>query len=322
MLLSIFRLNYAFINLLLGLLLAGLWSIPFIQKISYQFHSQNVIGIDFDQIDYTISAILGFLSTLIMASLINNLFNKSNLSSKTSSIPGLLFAIFMLYDPNNFFFQGEHVFYICFLLGLLLMSNINRNYLSMETTFLFGILIGIGTLFLNVGVFALLTPWVFLSILRPFVWREYLAAFFGFFLVGCVTASVQLFKHTGSLHLSPNNLEGHLMPYESGATELTFVIAFFFGLIILSGLRAYLKKVGTSVLRWKKMTRVLLISVILLIIICGLNDLQFYNNTVFFPIAILCSLIGTFYLQDPKREWLQILLFHGYLGLMVVNHFV
>ncbi len=322
MLLSIFRLNYAFINLLFGLLLAGLWSIPFFRKFDPKFSSQSVLGIGFEQIDYNISVGLGFLATLSIAALANALFNKSNLSTKSTSLPGLLCAVFLLYDPQHFFFCGEHVFYICLLAGLIFMSNINRNYPSMETTFLFGILVGIGSLFLNAGAFALLIPWIFLTILRPFVWREYIAAFLGFVLVACIVASIQLFKHTGGLNIFPDSSPSHLMPYQSEHVEITFVIAFFFGVMLLNGLRAYLKKMSTSVLRWKKMSRILLSSFLVLVASCVVNDLQLYGNDIYFPIAIICAFIGTFYLQESKREWLQVLLFHGYLALVIVNLFL
>lgn len=315
--LQIFRSNYAFINVLLAIVTGACGVFVFLCDIDFQHTDSGPLSFLLDELSPGLRLVTGSAFLFAQALILNAIFNGAPFANKASSIPAIIFLLACLYDPRSFYLQGEHVFITLFLLGLLRLNKVMRNFPAIEHVFVFGVLIGIACLFYVPGSTAVVFAWILLLVFRPFVWREYLAPFLGFLIAPLLLVFFQLFKHSGSLHLLGNNMLLNLIP-EYSQKELWYLGVLFAGIILILGMRYLIVHYSSSTVRIKKLARINLLGMFYLASIVYLG-VQFNYPVYSYSVgALIFAFIGSFYFMEVrKRPFLQSLIFYIFIGLLI-----
>src|SRR5690606_17270774 len=107
----------------------------------------------------------GLIFIFLHAILINGITNKGDFYSKETHLPGAIYVFAACYDPRTFFLSSEHIFFLIFLMALRMLINIRRDKSALETTYLFGLAIAVGSLVHLPGLLVVLVCWIFLMII-------------------------------------------------------------------------------------------------------------------------------------------------------------
>ena len=322
MLLRLFRSNrpMVMVFLLFGMVL--LWLIPWRQN--YHFSDALLNGGILDQLDALPSnAILligGLLAVFAQAALINSISNKAAFYTKETYLPGVIYTIGICYDPRSFFLSSEHIFFLIFLFAIRMLINIHREQAAIETTYLFGLFIAIASLVHLPGLLILPVAWIFLVIIRPFQWREYLAPLLGIITVSAFAMSWYfVFSNKPSLDTFLRKSDVFLF-WQSDFEELTFTIYSLAGIFILLGLVRWFAEIQKSTMRYKKLTRSFLLSLLVIIIVNGWIYSNRYPHYMVSALSLLLAFLSTFYFYETRWNNIKVIGFHLFLALIVVNH--
>lgn len=315
--LQIFRSNYAFINVLLAVLTGACGFFVFICDIDYQHTDSGPLSFLLNEIPDSFRLVLGAALLFAQGLILNTIFNNAPFANKASSVPAMIYILACLYDPRSFYLQGDHIFISLFMLGLLRLNKVMRNFSAIEHVFVYGVLIGIACLFYVPAFVAVIFAWILLMVFRPFVWREYLAPFFGFSIAPLLVIFVQLFKHSGSLHLLGDKTHYGLIP-EYTQKELWYLGILFAGIILLLGLRYFIVNHSSSTVRIKKLGRINLLGLGYLAAILYLGAQFNYPAASFSAAGLLFAFVCSFYFMEVrKRPFLQSLIFYIFIGILI-----
>lgn len=322
MLLRLFRSNrpMVMVFLLLGMVL--LWLIPWRKE--YHFSDALLNGGILDQLivlpSNSVLLIGGFVAVFLQAILINSISNKAAFYAKETYLPGVIYTVGICYDPRAYFLSSEHIFFLVFLLAIRLLISIYRDQSAIETTYLFGLLIAIASLVHLPGLFALPVAWMFLVIIRPFQWREYLAPLLGILTVSAFTLSWYfVFSTKPSLDTFLRKSDAFLL-WQSEFEELTFTIYSLAGIFILLGLVRWFAEIQKSTMRYKKLTRSFMLSILVMIIVNGWVYSNRYPHYMVSVLSLLLAFLSTFYFYETRWNNIKVIGFHLFLALIVVNH--
>jgi len=323
MLLSVFRVNYAFINLLLAILVAALWCIPF--AIGYTPSSDAeqplLTNISFNGLNAQTLIVMGAIACYTQSILINTLFNRSGVFNRSSSLPGLVFICLKIIDPNAFSFHASDLLLISLIGGAIPLVYIKRESSALLVCFTFGLLVALGSIFFFPGIFLLILPWVFLSFIRPFNLREYLGPFIGALVVFAFIFTYQLFQTNGALHFTAELVDQHKFPIIT-PKEISFIIIVLFSALMLLGARYFVKSSSNATVHFRKISRSVAVFVLTLLLWAVVISLHVYGGLIIVFVALWASMLMPFYLQEPRRAFWQNLLFHVWFTLIIVQHFI
>lgn len=175
-------------NIILLVLIALLLRLPFWNQLIQQSppnfqHLFNHLLIPLPaqpKLSITTQMVLGLISLLIQALLLNKVVNTHNLIGKSSFMPALLFVVCASFFKVFVFFSPVMLcnFLIIWMIDRFL--NIYRKKEIRPLIFDIGLAVALGTLIYAPFVMMLPLVWMSLMIFRPFNWREWVIGFLGF----------------------------------------------------------------------------------------------------------------------------------------------
>jgi len=126
--------------------------------------------------------LISFILIFCEALLINYIIQKNEIINTTSFLPALVYMVLMSLQPEMF---SLHPIVIANLFMLFALHTLMQSYkkeTSYSQAFDTGLFISLGAMFYIPSIVFILLLWIGLILLRPFVWREWVISFIGFFL--------------------------------------------------------------------------------------------------------------------------------------------
>lgn len=315
MILKIFRTNQPAILLTLPLVAAVLWlphflsSEPAFLRSGFLF---NLIpeGLEINPLIFKISA---FVAITLQALLLNYLLNQTEVFSKISYLPSLIFIIAGTILSYN---GGIDTWVFCNLFLLLAIWNTLQVYhqnSAIGLTFNIGFWIGMASLLEPVILIAIIPAIISVLILRAADWRELLFILIGAFLPIFFLAVI-FFIYDINFYIPEINFQFNrkIQIHESPWFISFLIIA---GLIILQSFYTYLISLRGIILRVRKMRMVLmyytlLISFLYAFLLLG-TTAPAQNQLLMIPMSLLIS----FRMIQPARPLLTDFTFYLMLAL-------
>lgn len=207
------------------------------------------------------------------AMLLNFGFNRGDLFSKSTYLPGF-FYVLILSCCNGLYFSSNLLAHFFIILGLFKLFELRRQNESKDLIFKASLALGIA-FFLNPTLLPLiLLPVVGLVAFRPFVWREYILV-----LIGGGLPS--LFHYGIHFGLTGIPLPSLLVSYDK-LSAMNFNVVYLinyvlYGLILIYSLWKYFVVNSSEVVRFKKLSRLIFHFTWISFMIVGL-EFYFYNH--------------------------------------------
>lgn len=217
---------------------------------SFQWQTQLADWINVSAIRlYITSALIVYLTAIEM----NRQVNVYDLYSRNTYLPGFLYGA-VIFGYGHFGQALELLAMGSIVYGLGYLFRINRQDNVTSLIFMSGFFISVATVFKPMFAPALFLPWLALAVFRSFIWREWftliLAATLPWFYL---YASLFIFKGQWGLRYYPFSITSFEFSYElSRLLLITFSI-----FISLVGIWKYLTIATTSLLIFKKRSRIL-----------------------------------------------------------------
>lgn len=178
-----------------------------------------------------LSIVLSSILIVINAFLLNITFNKTNFFSKTSTLPSIIYVIF-LSTYFGFYFQIDLIFQLLIIISLNLAFGVNQNEEAHQKIFIISFLLSTVVVFSPIYFMVLLFPFTLLSSMRPFVLREYVSIILGMLIAAVYFYSIQ-YIITGVISelnlkwIFENKIDNKFHLFDYIAFSLLFAISFF-----------------------------------------------------------------------------------------------
>ena len=270
----------------------------------------------------SVGGIFSLLTIVITAFTLVNFLNRNEFSQRNTFLPGL---IYVFIASGAVIVQGLQPIIFANLFLLLAWRRLSSAYglhTAYGQTFDAGIFIGLAALFWWPSALALIFIWMTLSSQRTFIWREWALPLVGFIVPAMFAAVWHLWQ--GSLAeqfdlfvpATPS-----VAPVFSSFSVIEWSYYGLFGLFTLFGIAHFLNRLGSSVMRAKKMQQSFLA-------LTGACILAFLLS-IFYPapyrIAILAlplTMFFHYFLFRAKWRWLANIFFYGWLCLSAFEFYL
>ncbi|MFN3917621.1 MAG: hypothetical protein ACK4K0_07750 [Flavobacteriales bacterium] len=260
-----------------------------------------------------------FLLTITTAIMLNWLININELFDRQTFLPSLIYVITIGSFPK--FSQLNPILIANFFLVIAVwrLFQVKRDASASKEMFDSAFFIALAALFYTPFLFFFLLTWVCLIIFRPFVWREWLLALFGFCFPIAVSAALYFVFNQLLDFDFYFNWEG---TYKADIfTENVIIRSGASSLILMNFiLAAYasFSKFSTNTLRFKRLLT--LFAFLGVISILAMLYCRFISNEEVYPIfiALPSALFFTFYYQNSK-SFIASVMFYLTLGFSLVN---
>ncbi len=264
------------------------------------------------------------LTAVILVSLgalyLNRTVNNYEVLYKKTNLPALFYSILLSSSPSCLYL---HPMLFSNALLLLVIEKLFRTYKQEQAIgalFDSGFLLAIASFFHFPAIVMLPALWAGLLILRPFIWREWVASLAGlllpYFFIGT------FYAWTGSLHrfieddITARLPSGLLPPFNIQQHELLFP-----GFLLFLLLLALLKRHGNT---YKNIVRTRSYQQIcIFLILFGLLSLLLVKEITLpglIAMSIPFSVFIAYYFLSGKRNWWSELLFTVMIALLIYNH--
>jgi len=127
-------------------------------------------------------SIVAFVMLVVCAYYFNYLVDAFGLLKKKSFVPALIFLMLMSSGKSMLSLQPAIPAILCLLIALHKLMLTYRKEIDLSNFFDASFFISLASLFYFPSFMFFPLVWVALIVIRPFVWREWIVAFFGFFL--------------------------------------------------------------------------------------------------------------------------------------------
>ena len=191
---------------------------------------------------------------------LNNVFNRNSFYSKDTFLPGFIYVTGLVTFESLAFspLLLAHFFLIGAMAQLL---QLKLKEPAKDILFKGSFLLGIAFVFSPLTVSLFIFPWIALLLIKPFIWREWLVAFFGMIL--------PLFYHYTVNYLVTGNIQILRMPVTIDDPDLTWTILegatyLITGLCFLVGIFKFIVIIRSQIVNFKKLSQVILWMTILL----------------------------------------------------------
>lgn len=307
MILRIFRSNQPILFAMLipiGLMLwfPGLWYSPgaisdfsVLPGLYELLHPQALLGIG-----------LAFL--FLGALVFNQLFQQYDLIERRNQLPGLCFVLAFSWSPAllvySYFLPGL----VFVLLALRRIMQVYRQTWVIREMYDVGLLLGLAALCYLPFTVLLLAGWLSLIVLRPFIWREWLALLSGFLTIALLSAGIY-YVFMGADWPQPWVSTADA-PRALAPAVFKYSAALLFVLLGLVATPTFLQSLGRSTMRNRNLRLVLVVfgAVTLAIFPLLYLGLPRMNNLqiVGFPIALML----VYAVADKRVNWMITTLFY------------
>lgn len=305
----------------LPLIILGLWLPNMLHPESFELEGTSPL---FSLINENISVLAGQIIAIcflvLTAMVLNSIINQNSMFDRNTFLPALFYLVLMSSMSKSQLLSPIVISNLFLVLAFRRLFMIYRQVPCKREIFDASLFILIGCLFYFPSIILFPIVWVALSVLRPFVWREWMIPSLAILMV-MVYLSVVLFL-TDSLtnwRIYVNVFYGQ---YQNLDVDLHWSMYVAFGLLILSVNFSgfYLSKMSrNSSIRFRKLSTFFLFIISLYVIQLLVEKLILKNEVYMLQGAIPLSILLTFYFQNAKRNWLAESIFYAMLGIVVVN---
>jgi len=318
MLLKFLNTNQPSVLFLLPVFTAAVWFPFYYEPIVGEAHPPLAVIAAF-QTDLLLDGIAGLINAaclcMVTAILFNRIVNDSNLGNKSSYIYAFTYVMIEAILRHNGFFYTWQLSILFVLAGLWSLLQIYNQRQVIDLGFEAGLASGIAALFyLPAGMFFLIIH-VFLQVLRPFNWREWLFPFIGAGLVLVFYLVVRFFMHlpmvTQGPDIEPFNFEAYFY-----SEPLLFIVL---GVLLIFGINLYLKNSARAVMHARKQR---LVFMSLFLFSTATVTLLNFSGWVYIDYVLIGFTIALFtgqYFNQGRFKWLNELFFLGLLTLQVTR---
>ena len=247
---------------------------------------------------------------------LNNVFNRNSFYSKDTFLPGFIYVTGIIaFEQLDFSpLIVAHLFLIGAMSELL---QLKRQEPAKDIVFKGSFLLGMTFVFSPLTVSLAFFPWIALILIKPFIWREWLVAFFGMLL--------PIFYHYIISYLVSGNIEILRMPMTIGEPDLTWTIIESFtylitGLCFLVGIFKFIIIIRSQIVNFKKLSQVVLWMLILLSLSFGIG--WYFFGQFYLAFLLPMSFIVSIQLLNANRTEIANGLVLVWFIISVVNLFV
>ncbi len=317
MILKLYKSNSTLVIFGLPILMLLLWLPAFMSNTLTVINQSTLIFEWFDIESPILNRIFAFIIIFTTAVILNAQINKNEIFERNTYIPALFYVLTMSSISE---LQQMHPLILSNLFWVLAyrrLLNIYNQVQCKSEVFDASLFFCIGTLisFPSAGVMLLL-PFITLTVVRPFDFKEYLMPFFALFLASIYLSAYYYISQDEISYLSIKSVYYNLdLPF-----NWTYYIVY--GLIAivmyLSGFKL-LAKSNTSSVRFRKTTSVLLSFLALTFIAMVYEKLIGHNDSFLLIGAVPFSLLWSFFFFYNEKKWIGSLIFYTILILLIVN---
>lgn len=321
MILKLYKSNQTPVLFALPLIAILLWLPSMLHPVNVEFQNLSPL---FEYIDNSIPLLMGQIISLVIvlisAFVINHIINTNDVFDRNTFLPALLYVIVMSSLKENHVLSPIVISNLFVLLALRRLFSMYRQLPCKQEVFDASVFLLIAALFYFPIIVLFPLVWIALSVLRPFVWREWILPLISLMLVAVYLVVILFWKgQLSDWKLFANITKGQ---YQSLIFEFnwTFYVAFalLVVVIILSGY--YMSKMITaSSIRFRKLSTFSMYIVSLFIVQMVIEKLLLKNELYTLLGAIPLSVLLTFYFHNAKKEWLSGFLFYSILVIVIVN---
>lgn len=325
MLLKLFKSNQQLVLVFLPVIFLPVLYASIMEAPNYM--AENVLnGSLFGQyslnINYTAAITIGYVIWVLQAFMVNSIFNAAQFSKRDNQLPALLFLLARSYDYGHMAVSGPEVGFLICLIGVRLLIYVRRDIPALRPVFVFGVCVGLASWFFLPAGGMLLYSLLFLLLIRPFKWREYLGPLIGLSLIGAYIAYVWSFEMgkpdiSALVYSSQKNV---WLYSENKELVFVFAVALLFGM--LAGATVWLREFLNSTMRFKNLSRGLVIGTVLLGGIHAMLYKGHLPNHLSGLIAMGFALTGTHLFFAARRAKLKEAMMVLMYGVLIANLFV
>jgi len=247
---------------------------------------------------------------------LNNVFNRNSFYSKDTFLPGFIYVT-GLATFEQLDFSPLLVAHLFLIGGMSSLLQLKRQDPAKDIIFNGSFLLGIAFVFSPLTVSLAILPWIALTLIKPFIWREWLVAFFGM--------TLPIFYHYVVNYLVTGNIEILRMPMSIDDPDLTWTIVegltyLITGLCFLVGVFKFIIIIRAQIVNFKKLSQVLLWMAILLS--CSFGIGWYFFGQFYLAFLLPMSFIMSIQLLNAGRVQMANGLVLVWFIISVVNLFV
>jgi len=258
------------------------------------------------------------------AVLLNLTLNRFDFYERENYLPSLFYTLAMSFELGGQTFNPILISNIFLILVFRFMLRIKRQDSSKELVFNAGILTAIGTLFYMPFILVFFLSWLSLSVLRPFVWREWILAIIGFMLPFLLLLAFTYLMGWYDSTLPNIPFWGEASNVNFSTTNVGF-IRILNGLCMSMVLLAFIalsKSFTRNAIRFKKQVYI----VVFFTFLIGLGFIiTYYTMFDLFGVSLFAvpiAIILPYYFYYSKRRWFSDLIYYIALILLIVKIFL
>ncbi len=309
-------------NILLLLLITYLLKLPYLlldDPIPIYIYQEPLSDALFNNFlkfwDYkTLNVLITGLVYFIQALWLNKIVNDYSLLFKSTYLPALLYIILTSSFPT--FFALDAAILIIFLQLLLLtkLFNLYKAHNAIRVTFDCGVIIAISSLFYFPAILWLMLIWFALIILRPFSWREWIAAPLGFMVPYIFVAFYYFWNDNMEVFVAIwRPLKNSFWQININPTPIDFLPLLPVALTLIVGISRLRENFYKNVLLVRKSQQVLIACILISLVSYYLKPSFRLNHFILLaaPLAVFVS----YYFLVAKKKWLS----EGLVLLMVLS---
>ena len=321
MILKLYKSNQTPVLFALPLVAILLWLPSMLHPEVVEFQGESPLFAYFNNsMSPLMGQVVSVIIVLISAFVINHVINTNDIFDRNTFLPALFYVLVMGSLKENHVFSPVVISNLFVLLALRRLFSMYRQLPCKQEVFDASVFLLIASLFYFPVIILFPLVWVALSVLRPFVWREWVLPFISFLLVAVYLATVLFWKGQLSDWKLFTNITVGQYRYFVFELHWTFYIAFAFLAItiVLSGYNMS-KMINASSIRFRKLSTFSMYIISLFIVQMIIEKLLLKNELYTLLGAIPLSFLLTFYFHNAKKEWLSGTLFYSILIIIVVN---
>ncbi len=326
MIVKIFRTNQPLVLFVLPVVAAALWAISFLYPAEVTVSQPMPLYALFSWLigDHVIVNIAVAMAIVIaQAIFLNGIFNNNEFINRETYLPALLYTIFCGAFVSQHGMHPALFANFFLLLALRRVLVIYRQPNVYSQVFDAGIFIGIGSLFYFPTLLAFPFIWMALTILRPFIWREWfipvLAAVVPYLFVAVYYYWQEQPEALWQLYQRSDFSMAHDF---IGHTALNYTFLGLLLWLLLVGISHVFNSMRNSTMRYKKVLRTFFSFAFATLLIYALSCFNVDENYRFVLLAIPLSVLYTFYFFKAKHQWWAELLFYSLLAIIGVGLYV
>lgn len=266
--------------------------------------------------------IIGIILVSTQAILLNRIFNQNDFYERNIFLPSLLYIVLMSSAPNSFFVSPLLVGNTFLIIGFSYIYQLRRQMDAKNTIFKTALYMGIASCFYPPYALYIITVFVALMIIRPFVLREYIISIIGFCIPWCYLLSFT-FINKGGIYLEFfNELQFNnsvSLKYFESNVYIKVLLVSFLGIILLHGFFTWLQSLQLSSLRFKRLNQLNISFFILGFLLSVLEIFIIDINFNILVLALPLTLILPFGLTEAKNKTFPSFLWYLFIILILIN---